>query len=139
MSFNHSGMVFKTVDKYGQERVIRGSRHGLKLQRQSSTLCIDLSNVIGPLIGRNIRLAREEAKMTLAELCERAGLVSVSPKSRMWEIETGVRKNGIRFGTLYAIAMALGKDPADFLPSMKEVMELMPLKFEKREVLAAKS
>ncbi len=59
--------------------------------------------------------------MTLAELCEKAGIVSTTPKQRMWEIENSVRHQALRIGTIYALAIALDIEVSELLPT-KEVV-----------------
>jgi transcriptional regulator with XRE-family HTH domain len=74
--------------------------------------------------------------LTLEELCLRAGLVSATPKSRMWEIENGTRKEGLRFGTLFALAHALGVEASDLLPSVAEALCLADISEQSRTSLA---
>ena len=111
------------IDRYGDTRRIRKSKNGvLQVQRQRSTVPITLTNIVGPMVGQRIRDARQKAGYSLAELCMRAGIVSATPKQRMYEIEIGVRTEGIRFGTLYALAIALNVSPASLMPTVEEVM-----------------
>jgi len=42
----------------------------------------------------------------------------------MWEIENAIRKQGVMLGTLYAIAVALGIEVTELLPSNEEVLAL---------------
>ena len=112
-------------DKYGDKRTIhRVSGSVLRVANTRKTPALALNRAVAPLIGEKIRRLREERGMTLEELCVKAGLASVYPKMRMWEIEKGTRKgHGIRFGTLYAIAHALDVSPNCLLPSAKTVFE----------------
>jgi hypothetical protein len=41
----------------------------------------------------------------------------------MWEIETGSRHTGVRFGTLYALAIALQVPVTNLIPTVDEVLE----------------
>jgi lambda repressor-like predicted transcriptional regulator len=108
------------IDRYGETREIHHTRHGLKVKRNSVTPVLNLNAHVGRLTGEKIRAEREAQGMTLAQLCVAAGLSSATPKARMWEIEQGVRKEGLRFGTLFAIAFALGVEPCQLLPSVAE-------------------
>jgi hypothetical protein len=55
----------------------------------------------------------------------------------MWEIENGVRKEGVRFGTLYAIAIALDVEVSDLIPTRAEVVELAPVEVVVEPTLSA--
>ena len=111
------------VDRYGEEREIHATRQGLTVKRRRSTVVLTLNPVVSVLVGRLITAERQRQGLTLAQLSIRAGIVSPTPKSRMWEIEKGVRREGVRFGTLYAVAAALGVEPTTLLPTTKEVFE----------------
>ena len=88
-------------------------------------------------MGKRVKKARIAAGMTLAQLHDRAGLEAAEglAKNRMVEIENGgvgsTRKNkqGIRFGTLYALAMALDLPPSALMPSAAEVAEKAGVSF----------
>jgi DNA-binding Xre family transcriptional regulator len=112
------------TDKYGDERVIHKTRHGLKLKRQHVTPILALNPVVSGLIGERVRMLRIERGWELAELAHRIGVRGGHPKNRMWEIERGVRGEGIRLGTLYALAMALGVEITALVPSVEEVAAL---------------
>src|SRR3990167_9862240 len=114
----------------GRKRTIRKTRYGLQLQRIRSTVPIALNRVVGPLIGKRIQQARRAKRMSLADLCERAGIVAAEPKARMWEIENSIRKEGLRLGTLYAIALALAVDVATLLRSAQEIADAAGVTFE---------
>ena len=115
-------VVVDFTDKYGDKRTIHKTRHGLKLKRQRQTNALILNPIIGQLMGQRIRKARLSRGMTMAELCHRAGISSATPKSRIYEIEVGQRREAIRFGTLFAIAIALDVTPASLMPSVREVL-----------------
>ncbi len=119
----NKGVRATFTDRFGETREIHHTRHGLTVKRQNSTVALQLNQVVAAGIGDRIRAERERQGLTLAELCIKAGLVSTTPKSRMWEIENSVRKEGVRLGTLYAIAVALGVTPMCLLPSIEEVLE----------------
>ena len=118
------------VDRMGRKRTIRKTRYGLQIQRVRSTVPITLNRVVGPLIGKRIQQVRRAKRMSLAALCQRAGLVAAEPKSRMWEIENSIRKEGMRLGTMYAIALALGVEVATLLPTAQEIAEAAGVTFE---------
>jgi len=117
------GIVATYTDRYGDERKIHRSKNGrLAVKNESSTVALTLNRTVGKLIGGRIRDRRIAAGLTLEELCVRSGLVSVSPKSRMWEIENSIRSEGVRLGTLYAIATALECEVAELMPPLEEVL-----------------
>lgn len=113
--------VTSFVDKYGEERVIHRHKGELKIARRRSSAVHEMTRAAGVAIGKRIKRQRIERGMTLAQLCVRAGLVSVSPKSRMWEIENGTQDAGVHLGTLYALAAALGVGIEALMPPVAEV------------------
>ncbi len=115
------GTRWATENRMGEPRTIHKTPNGLRFKREAKTPILALNGEIGRLCGDRIKALRLERRMTLEELCVRAGIVSGTPKERMWEIESGARQGGLRFGTLYALAMALGVDVCDLLPSRQEV------------------
>ncbi len=116
------GVVAEYEDRFGETRTIHKTRHGLQVLRNQATVSVELTRVIGPLLGVKIRQARIERGLSMAQLCVKAGLMfGPTAKHRMYEIEKGSRRYGIRFGTLYALAAALGMDPAALLPSSEDV------------------
>jgi transcriptional regulator with XRE-family HTH domain len=125
-------IVVEFENKYGDKQVIHKTRRGLQLRRRQSTVCLTLTKAVGPLVGERIRAARIAAGLTLAELCSRAGIVSSNPKSRMWEIEVGVRREGIHLGTLYAIALALDVPVQKLMPTAQEAMANAPIQICER-------
>ena len=120
---SHKDLELKFTDKFGEERTVHHTHNGFRLKNRESTVVLHLNPIVGSLVGQRIKQERERQKLTLANLCIKSGLVSVLPKSRMWEIENNVRVQGIRFGTLYAIAMALSVEARELLPSNAEVKE----------------
>ena len=127
--------IARFIDRYGDERVVRRSKNGLALKRKQTTPVHALNRAAAILIAERIKEARLHAGFTLEELCLRAGLATVGPKHRMCEIEQGVRAgkasttNGIRLGTLYALAIALEIEPNDLLPTKEEVMAKAGIRF----------
>jgi transcriptional regulator with XRE-family HTH domain len=129
--------VFK--DKWGDQRVLvkrRGPATQWQLQRERVTPVLALNRVIGRLIGLKIREVRQAKGLSLSQLCIRAGLSSANPKNRMREIEMGERQEGVRLGTLYAIASALGCSPGSLLPDVKTVMEEAGVTLETQTIAA---
>lgn len=117
------GVVAEYTDKYGDVRVIHKTRAGMKTLQKRDTVTKVLARAIGPALGQNIKKARLEAGLSLKQLAEMSGIVCTpGPKQRIHEIESGGRQHGIRLGTLYALASALGKNPGDLLPPLEEVM-----------------
>jgi len=132
-SNNNVVAVFK--DKYGEERRIHNTRSGLKVERKNSTLSLHLNKIAGVLVGQKIKALRLQKGLTLEELCMKSGIVSATPKSRMWEIENSLRKEGIRLGTLFALSISLGVEPHELLPTTREVMEHADIKVQNVSIL----
>lgn len=125
MSFTRIGIEAKYTDSYGEERVLRGTRHGFQMKREATTPVLKVTSIMAKLVGQRIREHRLRIGMSPCELAMKAGLVSCSTthaKHRIYDIEKAKRNIGIRLGTLYLIALALGVTPADLLPSTEEVM-----------------
>lgn len=121
-TFSRGHIAAKVIDQFGDERIVhRVKGRRLSVKRAGNTPAHALNRAVAVALGRRIRQAREAAGMSLADLCIRAGLASATPKQRMYEIERGHRREGMRLGTLYAIAIALELSPADLLPSPNEV------------------
>lgn len=112
-------------DQYGDERTIYRQKgmKDLRIKNTRSTKGLELNRIASQLMAERVRELRLERKMTMAELGEKAGLVG-TPKNRIYEIEKNTRKDGIRFGTLYALAHALGADVDDIMPSVQTVLAL---------------
>ena len=124
MGNSNEKVVGKFIDKYGEERTIRGTRHGLQILRKHSTFIERLGKSISPLIKAKIKEHRIAKGMTLEQLAYKSGLVvsnDSTAKIRMWEIENETRKHGIRIATLYAIAMALEIPIIALMPTAEEV------------------
>ena len=119
------------LDQYGEKRIIHNPRgRGLRLKKHDDTISHVLNRAAGGMIGARIKARRLAAGLTLDELLTKAGLVAGpgQGKARMWEIEnagqnspTRKNKQGVRFGTLYALAIALECEPFDLMPTAKEV------------------
>lgn len=129
-------IVAEFTDRFGETRQIHRNKNGLAVKRGSKTVALRLNSVIAGLIGARICAERTRKGYTLEQLCLRAGLVSTTPKSRMWEIENNVRKEGLRFGTLVAVAVALDVEVSSLLPTNAEVLELAPVEIVTEPTLA---
>lgn len=135
------GIVGEYEDRFGDKRTIHKTRHGLQVLRKRRTVILDLSMALGPMIGERIRAARIAAGMSMSELARKAGLATLdatNAKHRTYEIEKGSRRYGVRIGTLYAIAAALGVSPADLLPNSEDVMKAAGVVCRRTVVLALK-
>lgn len=112
------------VDNYGEARII----HRLKGRRLSvfngpGTPVQLMNRATAILMGKRIRARRKALGLSAKELVQRAGFVDVNPKQRVYAIETAGREQGIKLGTLYALAHALECSPCDLLPPLEEVMK----------------
>ena len=110
-------------DHFGEERRIyrESARSALKVAKNTDTVSHKMNRVAAVLIGARIKERRVAAGLTLEALCERAGLKAANPKQLMWEIENAIRQEGMRMGTLYAIAHVLECEPGELLPPVQEV------------------
>lgn len=118
------------TDKYGDARVIRRGpevRHGgWALKKTRLTPAQTINSAVSALIGARVKELRLQRGYTLEELCTRAGIVSATPKERMWEIENMAARNGsLRLGTIYALAIALDVDVWALLPAVEEVRHVV--------------
>ncbi len=95
-------------DRYGEKRHIHNTRHGLTLKRRQDTACQILSKMISGYVGERVKALRLKKEMTRQELCTRAGIShSGNGKERIYAIENNSRSCGVRFGTVYQLAIAL--------------------------------
>lgn len=118
----NANIVATFQDRFGEERKIHATRHGLKVKRRTDTNCQVLSKAISGYIGERIRAVRQRKGMTMEELGLRAGLTTGGNfKQRVYEIEHNQRSIGIRFGTVYQIAIALDVAIEDLMPSTDAV------------------
>lgn len=115
--------VARFEDKYGDERIIHKTRHGLQVKREVLTPALRMNQSVSAMIGARIRKVRLERGWKLEELALRAGMGSGNPKDRIWAIENATRQQGMRMGTVYAIAYALGVEATALMPSVREVAE----------------
>ncbi len=93
--------------------------------RDEQTNCQVLSKAISGYIGERVRAIRQRKEMTMQELGTRAGLVTGSNmKQRVYDIETNKQSRGIRFGTLYQLAIALEVEVTELIPTAETVKSL---------------
>lgn len=126
--------IAKFEDKYGEEREIHKTRHGLQVRRARDTIISKLNPIVSQFAGGKIKELRIERGMTLEDLCVKSGLQSVCPKTRMWEIENNTRQHGTRLGTLYAVAAALNVEVFELIPSLNFVLK--KAKISKTQILS---
>jgi transcriptional regulator with XRE-family HTH domain len=81
-----------------------------------------LGFAVGPLVGERVAKLRKARGWTRPELATFAGITG--HQQRIYEIERAKRKHGLRMGTLYALALALGVEPCDLLPKARDVRDL---------------
>lgn len=129
-------VVASFKDEFGEERQLykKGARYQVK--RNSKTVSLTLSKVVSGIIGSNVSVNRKANGLTLEQLCRAAGLKSTWPKQRMREIETNYRDSGITFGTLSAVAIALGIEAKDLIPSTAELLKEAGVRFRNEKILS---
>jgi DNA-binding Xre family transcriptional regulator len=109
-------------NKHGDERIVHKPKgRALRVLKEMNTPVLRMNRVSAELSGKLIRERRLAKGFTLEDLANRAGLKSQTPKEYMWSLENCVRGQGMRMGTLYAIARALGCEVSDIIPSVAEV------------------
>lgn len=118
------------VDQYGETRTIhRNKGTALRVKKKADTISHVLNRAAAELMGQRIKATRLARGYTLDALLSRAGLAAGAGqgKNRMFEIENagknrhGANAQGIRFGTLYALAIALECDVSALLPTAQEI------------------
>lgn len=118
------------TDQYGEERTIyRQKGNALRIKKREDTISHVLNRAAAELVGQRIKKIRLAKGYTLDGLLARAGLASGAGqgKMRMYEIENagknrrGANAQGVRFGTLYALAIALECEVTELLPSANEI------------------
>lgn len=115
-----AGELIPFTDKWGEQRHIYKHHNGtLHVRNTRQTVSRHLNQIVARMMGARIKAKRLERGFSLEELCLRAGLASQTPKSRMWEIENAIRKEGVQMGTLHALAIALECPIYDLLPSAR--------------------
>jgi hypothetical protein len=115
-----SKVIAQFEDRFGEERVVHKTRRGLTIRREP-TMVLKMNQVVSLMIGQRVKHFRGLRGWTLVELATRAGMHSGHPKERIWAIENATRKEGMRMGTVYALALALGVEATDLMPTVEEV------------------
>lgn len=111
------------TDDFGEERTVhRPKGGGLRVAKNSDTPVARMNRAAAILIGQRIRARRLGLQMTMQELGERAGLKNANQKSYVNALEKATRQEGMRLGTLFALASALRCEVADLMPSTAEVL-----------------
>ena len=130
---------FRVVDQFGTEKILHKRRgYGWCVQRGRTTITLHLNHVVGKLVGQRIHAERIKQNLTLEQLAFKAGLRDCNLKMRMWAIENSTRGEGIRFGTLYAIAIALNLEATALIPNISEIQEEFQVKVVRQEYLIPK-
>lgn len=117
--YTHLNKTAVFQNQYGENEELRRTRWGWRMKRQTTTPAIEMNRVIAKLMGQKIREMREDRGLTMKQLGISAGMTG-NPKQRVWAIENATRGEGIRLGTLFAIAMVLDCEVSDLLPSVEE-------------------
>lgn len=114
--------IAKVTDQYGDERIIyrqRGMRD-LRIKNTKSTFALVCNRIAADFISKEISRLRKESGMTMEQFAEKAQIKG--GKQRVYEIESNARKDGLRMGTLFAVANALGVDAKDLMPDQADVI-----------------
>lgn len=131
--------VAEFENRYGEKKVIHVTRSGLRVRNNRSTVALELNRKIAVIVGQKIKDRRLELGLSLEEACIRSGLSSTTPKSRMWEIENCQAQQGLKLGTLYALAIGLETTPDKLLPSLEDVLdETNVTKIEQKTIVVKK-
>lgn len=130
--------VAEFVDNYGETRVIHRKRgRRLSVFNGGDTPVLRMNRAAAILSGGLIKQKRIERGLTARELCLRAGFVDVNPKQRIYALENATREQGVRLGTLYALAHALECDVSDLLPSLPDVLKLAGVRVQELKGLTS--
>lgn len=109
----------------------------MTVKRRGDTHCQVLGKVISTYVGERIRAIRQQKEMSMEELGLRAGLTTGSNlKQRVYAIEHNLRDCGMRFGTLYQIAIALEVEITELMPSTETIKAMTGARLMNAAVLA---
>lgn len=139
IEYQPRAVVAEFIDEYGEKQTIhRPKGRRLSVFKGLNTPVLRMNRAIAELMGARIKARRLELGLSLKEVAYRAGMQTVSPKQYIHRIENPLshRKEGIRMGTLYALAYALECGPQDLLPSAYEVMALAGVSPEEFKALS---
>lgn len=138
VDFKPRDPVAKFTDANGDERIIhRPKGRRLSVFNGGNTPVLRMNRAAAILIGRRIRDRRIQLGMSQTKLCLAAGLKNMNPKQYISSLERASRKEGMRFGTLFAMAHAMSCQPADLMPTVAEVIALAGITREQVETLTA--
>lgn len=121
------------TDKFGETQAIHRAHGRLSIRRKSPTVVLALTQAVGRHIGERIRAERVKAGIDMPTLAERAGLKG--GKQAIYHAEQALN-GGIRIGTLYAIASALGISPFELMPNLHDAIEQAEVKNAQTDRLA---
>jgi DNA-binding Xre family transcriptional regulator len=114
-------VLAKFTDDFGDKRTVHRKPNGaLAVRREGLTPSLAMTHVAASHVGRRIRELRKSREWTMMQLATRSGIRG--GKQQVRAIEEAAN-GGVRLGTLYCIASALGVGVADLLPSQDQVME----------------
>lgn len=117
------------VDEYGENQTIhRKKGRRLSVYRKNETPVHLMNRAAAVLFGQNVRAQRTKLGMTMKDVALKAGLCTSSPKQYIHKLESGFRAEGVRMGSLFALAYALECEPSDLLPSHAAVVALAGVK-----------
>lgn len=135
MTLNSLGQMRPTTviaefeDQYGDVRKIhRPKGRRLSVLREGNTPVHAMNRACAILMAKKIKARRLELGLSQKQVCIRAGFELVNPKQRIHAIENATRNEGVRLGTLYALAQALLCEPRDLLPTLAEVLHASGVK-----------
>lgn len=110
------------TDRYGETRTIHHNQSPggpLRVKRVGTTPALALNRPVAERLGTRVKELRVARGWSMTELAERSGLRG--DKQTIYAIETAMRGQGVRLGTLYALAMAFDVEAADLLPAVSDV------------------
>lgn len=125
VDFQPKNPIATFEDDYGDTKIIhRPKGRRLSVFTGGNTPALRLNRAVAILVGQRVKARRQSLQMTQKQLCLRAGLQNVNPKQYIHAIEAATRMQGVRMGTLFALAHALRCAPGDLLPTVDEACAL---------------
>jgi DNA-binding XRE family transcriptional regulator len=112
------GITFE--DQFGETRIIHHNKSAngpLRVKRVGTTAVLELNREAARGMGEIVADLRRQRGWSMDELAERAGLRG--GKQTIYRIERSFRSEGVRLGTLYALAIAFGVEVGALLPSVE--------------------
>lgn len=133
----NANVVATFTDRFGENRIIHKNKMGLAVKRREETHCQVLGRCISKYVGERIRAIRQRKEMTMEELGMRAGLTTGNNiKQRVYELENNLRGSGMKFGTVYQLAIALEVDITELMPTTETVKSMTGAKLGATTILA---